>query len=60
MKNIDFPSNGKGAFLYAARFCDNDVVLAGGSGTNSAKAINHVENKVIHVYSSSLIKWSDY
>ena len=57
MKNIDFPSNGKGAFLYAARFCDNDVVLAGGSGTNSAKAINHVENKVR--YSSTLIKWSD-
>lgn len=47
IKNIDFPSNGKGPFLYAARFCDNDVVLAGGSGTNSAKAINHVDNTVI-------------
>lgn len=45
--DIDFPSNGKGAFLYAAQFCDNDVVLAGGSGTNSAKAINYKTNEVL-------------
>lgn len=46
-RNIDFPSNGKGAFLYAAQFCDNNVVLAGGSGTNSAKAINYETNEVL-------------
>ncbi|KAK6168958.1 hypothetical protein SNE40_020104 [Patella caerulea] len=39
-KNIEYPDAPDGAFLYCAQFCDNDVVLAGGSGTNSAQAIN--------------------
>lgn len=44
---VNFPSHGKGAFLYAAQFCDNNVVVAGGSGTNSAMAINSETNEVI-------------
>ncbi|XP_041364613.1 suppressor of mec-8 and unc-52 protein homolog 1-like [Gigantopelta aegis] len=39
-KNVTFPHKGNGAFLYCAQMCDNNVVLAGGSGTNSAKAID--------------------
>nr|KAG5713656.1 hypothetical protein BaRGS_024704 [Batillaria attramentaria] len=35
VREIDFPST-NGAFLYCAQYCDNNVVLAGGSGTNSA------------------------
>lgn len=29
-----------GAYLYCSQYCDNDTVLAGGSGTNSVQAIN--------------------
>ena len=40
-KSIPFHYQGNdGAYLYCAKFCDNDIVLAGGSGTNSAQAIN--------------------
>ncbi|XP_046567483.1 uncharacterized WD repeat-containing protein all2124-like [Haliotis rubra] len=45
-KTVKFPGP-KGAYLYCAQFCDNNVVLAGGSGTNSAKAINMDTNEVI-------------
>ncbi|XP_025111831.1 vegetative incompatibility protein HET-E-1-like isoform X1 [Pomacea canaliculata] len=37
-KEIPFP-NKNGAFLYCAQYCENNVVLAGGSGTNSVEAI---------------------
>ncbi|XP_070581068.1 uncharacterized protein [Ptychodera flava] len=37
--NIPFGSD-SGEYLYTCQFCDNNVVLAGGSGTNSVKAIN--------------------
>lgn len=43
---VNFPAGDKGPFLYAAQFCDNDVVVAGGSGTNSAMAINSETNEV--------------
>ncbi|XP_064608656.1 uncharacterized WD repeat-containing protein all2124-like [Liolophura sinensis] len=39
-KNVPFPSSATGEFLYCAQFCDNNVVLAGGSGTNSVQAVN--------------------
>uniref|UniRef100_A0A4W3HC37 THO complex subunit 3-like n=1 Tax=Callorhinchus milii TaxID=7868 RepID=A0A4W3HC37_CALMI len=46
-KNIPFLSRqNQGDFLYAARFCNRDIVMAGGSGTNSAKAINHKTSEV--------------
>ncbi|KAK7503436.1 hypothetical protein BaRGS_00005357 [Batillaria attramentaria] len=38
LQDIEFPAK-NGAFLYSAQFCDNGVVLAGGSGTNSAEAL---------------------
>lgn len=38
LQDIDFPAK-NGAFLYSAQFCDNNTVLAGGSGTNSAEAL---------------------
>nr|KAG5713660.1 hypothetical protein BaRGS_024708 [Batillaria attramentaria] len=41
MREIDFPST-KGAFLYCAQYCDHNVVLAGGSGTNSACALENL------------------
>lgn len=43
---VDFPGGEKGPFIYAAQFCDNDVVIAGGSGTNSAMAMNTETNQV--------------
>ncbi|KAH3872444.1 uncharacterized protein LOC127868775 isoform X3 [Dreissena polymorpha] len=46
-QEVHFPAGEKGPFLYAAQFCDNNVVLAGGSGTNSAKAINSETNEVL-------------
>lgn len=44
---VDFPAGEKGPFLYAAQFCDNNVVVAGGSGSNSAMAINSETNEVL-------------
>lgn len=46
-KLIDFPAGPNGPFIYASQFCDNDVVVAGGSGTNSAMAINSETNEVL-------------
>ncbi|XP_038065909.1 uncharacterized WD repeat-containing protein all2124-like isoform X1 [Patiria miniata] len=37
----------KGEFLYCAQFCDNNVVLAGGSGTCNAQAIDRTTNQLI-------------
>lgn len=36
-----------GAYLLTAQFCDNNVVIAGGKGTNSMQAIDYKEKKVI-------------
>ncbi|XP_071964100.1 uncharacterized protein [Antedon mediterranea] len=36
-----------GEFLYAAQFCDNDVIIAGGSGTNNVQAISRISGKVL-------------
>lgn len=38
-----------GAYLLTAQFCDNDVVIAGGKGTNSMQAIDYKERKVIKI-----------
>jgi hypothetical protein len=48
IKNIPFrhEESDAGEFLYCAQFCDNDVVMAGGSGTSSVQAINYNTNKV--------------
>jgi len=56
---VEFPAGDKGPFLYAAQFCDNDVVVAGGSGTNSAMAINSETNQVgvDHENMGSYMKW---
>ncbi|XP_048472938.1 vegetative incompatibility protein HET-E-1-like [Rhincodon typus] len=41
-KNIPFREDkDHGEFIYAARFCVSDIVVAGGSGTNSVQAINY-------------------
>ncbi|XP_069829295.1 uncharacterized protein [Dendropsophus ebraccatus] len=41
IQDIAFPASVlQGEFLYAARFCTDHVVLAGGSGTCSARAVN--------------------
>lgn len=46
-KNIPFDYKGHdGAYLYCSQFCDNDVVVAGGSGTNNVQAINTVTGEV--------------
>ncbi|KAK3090820.1 hypothetical protein FSP39_014936, partial [Pinctada imbricata] len=45
-KSVPFQSS-KGAYLYTAKFCDNDVVMAGGSGTNSVEAINSETGELI-------------
>ncbi|XP_029452103.1 pre-mRNA-splicing factor PRP46-like [Rhinatrema bivittatum] len=47
-KNIPFP--GKlfhGEFLYAAKFCNKNVVIAGGSGTYSACAVDHRTDQIL-------------
>nr|XP_022315770.1 WD repeat-containing protein 5-like [Crassostrea virginica]XP_022315771.1 WD repeat-containing protein 5-like [Crassostrea virginica]XP_022315772.1 WD repeat-containing protein 5-like [Crassostrea virginica] len=47
-KDVPFDYKGHdGAYLYCAQFCDNDVVVAGGSGTNNVQAINTVTGEVI-------------
>ncbi|XP_078690788.1 periodic tryptophan protein 2 homolog [Branchiostoma floridae x Branchiostoma belcheri] len=47
LQTIPFPSGKGGEFLYCAQFCDHDVVLAGGSGTNSAQAIQMKNENVL-------------
>ncbi|XP_038644672.1 WD repeat-containing protein wdr-5.2-like [Scyliorhinus canicula] len=45
-KTIPFPlQKGQSEFLYTAQFCNNEVVIAGGSGTHSAHAINYKTNQ---------------
>lgn len=40
-KSVVFPSDlDHGEFIYSARYCTGDTVIAGGSGTNSAQAVN--------------------
>ncbi|XP_074648211.1 uncharacterized protein LOC141903795 [Tubulanus polymorphus] len=39
-KEVPFPDEGNGSFLYCAQYFSDSVVIAGGSGTNSAKIIN--------------------
>ncbi|EMP26581.1 Signaling threshold-regulating transmembrane adapter 1 [Chelonia mydas] len=47
-KNLPFPGGPmQGQFLYAARFCDQDIVVAGGSGTSGASAIHTGTNQVL-------------
>ncbi|XP_030398574.1 uncharacterized protein LOC115639760 isoform X2 [Gopherus evgoodei] len=47
-KNLLFPGGPtQGQFLYAARFCDQDIVVAGGSGTSGASAIHTGTNQVL-------------
>uniref|UniRef100_H3AGS5 Anaphase-promoting complex subunit 4 WD40 domain-containing protein n=1 Tax=Latimeria chalumnae TaxID=7897 RepID=H3AGS5_LATCH len=47
-KNIRFPTSiTQGEFLYATHFCNSKMVLAGGSGTNSACVIDYKTDKVI-------------
>ncbi|XP_043939447.1 uncharacterized WD repeat-containing protein alr2800-like [Protopterus annectens] len=47
-KNINFPGNiNHGEFLYAAQFCNHHTVIAGGSGTCSAAAINVTTDEVL-------------
>lgn len=46
-KVVNFPEGEKGQYLYAAKFCAGDIVVAGGSGTNSAVVINSTTDKII-------------
>ncbi|CAG2194830.1 unnamed protein product [Mytilus edulis] len=46
-KDIPFDFKGhNGAYLYCAQYCDNDVVMAGGSGTNSVQATKQSHRRV--------------
>jgi len=47
IKNIPYPDDGNGEYLYVAQFCENDTVVAGGSGTNNIKAINIHSGEVL-------------
>ncbi|KAG8534987.1 hypothetical protein GDO81_029757 [Engystomops pustulosus] len=48
VQDVAFPAPVlQGEFLYAARFCTDNVVLAGGSGTCSARAINIKTQEVL-------------
>ncbi len=47
----------KGEFLYCAQFCDNDVVVAGGSGTNSVQAINTKTEQVYTMVMGSVLHY---
>ncbi|XP_044148394.1 uncharacterized WD repeat-containing protein all2124-like [Bufo gargarizans] len=48
IQDVPFPAPVlQGEFLYAARFCTDHVVLAGGSGTCSARAINLKTQEVL-------------
>lgn len=55
VQNIPFPCSGEGGqFLYAARFCDNDTIIAGGSGTNTALAIHFPTGQVLFTTNLSI------
>lgn len=46
-REVQFDYKGHdGAYLYCSQYCDNDTVLAGGSGTNSVQAINMATGQV--------------
>nr|XP_033795414.1 protein LST8 homolog isoform X3 [Geotrypetes seraphini] len=47
-KNIPFPGRlFHGEFLYAAKFCNKNVVIAGGSGTYSACAVDYKTDRIL-------------
>ncbi|KAK2188902.1 hypothetical protein NP493_120g04054 [Ridgeia piscesae] len=46
VRNIKFRQKGDGEYLYCARFANDQTVLAGGSGTKSAQAINFETDEV--------------
>ncbi|XP_030054519.1 probable cytosolic iron-sulfur protein assembly protein CIAO1 homolog isoform X2 [Microcaecilia unicolor] len=47
-KNIPFPARlFNGEFIYAAKFCNKNVVIAGGSGTYSACAVDYKTDKIL-------------
>ncbi|XP_033753076.1 WD repeat-containing protein slp1-like [Pecten maximus] len=47
-KDMNFELHGHdGAYLYCAQFCDNDIIMAAGSGTNSCEAIDRNTQKVV-------------
>ncbi|ESO89175.1 hypothetical protein LOTGIDRAFT_229075 [Lottia gigantea] len=46
-KNIKYSNSPDGDFLYCAQYCENDIVLAGGSGNNSAQAIRITDGECI-------------
>lgn len=53
-------ASGKGQFLYAAQFADNDTVICGGSGISSAQAINYKTGEMIcNVKSSRAVQALD-
>ncbi|KAE8605659.1 hypothetical protein XENTR_v10015267 [Xenopus tropicalis] len=48
LQDVPFPASSlQGEFLYAARFASDTIVLAGGSGTSSACAINFRTKEVL-------------
>ena len=55
-QSVPLSGNDKsGEFLYCAQFCDNNVVVAGGSGTCNAQAINGATNQVGFIRFEALI-----
>ncbi|XP_071478379.1 uncharacterized protein [Diadema antillarum] len=47
-RTLDLDADKKaGDFLYCAQFCDNNVVLAGGSGTSDVQAINSASFEIL-------------
>ena len=47
-------------YTYCCRFCDSDVILCGGSGTNSLHALNHSTNQVHSLILLFTASWSTY
>jgi len=48
-ETLPFTTAASEEFLYCAQFAENNVVLAGGSGTNSVQAVN-IESKEVHSF----------
>ena len=46
VKDLTFQQSGDGEYLYCTKFANEVTVLSGGSGTNSAQAININTNEV--------------
>ncbi|XP_060071699.1 uncharacterized protein LOC132551564 [Ylistrum balloti] len=47
-QDVNFELNGKdGAYLYCSQFCDNNVIMASGSCTNSCQAIDRNTQQVV-------------